>query len=222
MEIDPISKEVIDNRFLITMQGFSFDINNIYDWFKYSENWINPVTNIRFSNGDIVRYLEKIIELGKIPDILNDHRFCSDCQYSNYNYSKYLNYYQYLSFVREYEKNVEKYKNLNDRYIKINKELAKIEEILKSYTSKINKILKDKKVEECISKNQINEIMNFSREKIDVSDLISENNSVAINKKLNNLVILHQKAYKRSISYKKKKLKLEELESQIEYQKSLI
>jgi hypothetical protein len=64
--------------------------------------------------------------------------------------------------------------------------------------------------------------MNFSREKIDVSDLISENNSVAINKKLNNLVTLHQKAYKRSISYKKKKLKLEELESQIEYQKSLI
>lgn len=109
MEIDPISKEVIDNKFLINMQGFSFDINNIYDWFKYSENWINPVTNIRFSNCDIVKYLEKLIELGKIPDILNDHRYCSDCQYSAYNYSKYLNYYQYLSFIREYEKNIEKY-----------------------------------------------------------------------------------------------------------------
>jgi hypothetical protein len=222
MEIDPISKEVIDNKFLINMQGFSFDINNIYDWFKYSENWINPVTNIRFSNCDIVKYLEKLIELGKIPDILNDHRYCSDCQYSAYNYSKYLNYYQYLSFIREYEKNIEKYKNLNDKYAKINNEIIKTQLLLDSYENKIKKILQDKKVNDYISKNQINEIMNFSREKIDVSDLISENNSVAINKKLNNLVTLHQKAYKRSISYKKKKLKLEELESQIEYQKSLI
>jgi len=165
MEIDPISKEVIDNKFLIHMQGFSFDINNIYDWFKYSENWINPVTNIRFSNGDIVKYLEKIIELGKIPDILNDHRFCSGCQYSSYNYSKYLNYYQYLSFIGEYEKNLEKYKNLNDKYIKINKEFVKIEVLLKSYSDKINKILNDKKVQERINKNQINDIMDFSREK---------------------------------------------------------
>ena len=201
MEIDPITKEIIDENNLIKIQSYSFDVNSLYEWFKYSDNWINPVTNFRFSTLEVLQYLKKIIEIKKIPDVLNNDKYQNI--YLTSSVARFFNYYTYLTFVREYEKNCKILNNLNNTINKLNEKNIENDKMINLFDQKINKI---------ISENNFDKIMIENINSSIIREDISEKNK-------RKLKMLHNFMKKREIKINKKSKNIEKLNETIEMKK---
>lgn len=201
MEIDPITKEIIDENNLIKIQSYSFDVNSLYEWFKYSDNWINPVTNFRFTTLEVLQYLKKIIEIKKIPDVLNNDKYQNI--YLTSSVARFFNYYTYLTFVREYEKNCKILNNLNNTINKLNEKNIENDKMINLFDQKINKI---------ISENNFDKIMIENINSSIIREDISEKNK-------RKLKMLHNFMKKREIKINKKSKNIEKLNETIEMKK---
>ena len=195
MEIDPITKEIIDENNLIKIQSYSFDVNSLYEWFKYSDNWINPVTNFRFTTMEVLQYLKKIIEIKKIPDVLNNDKYQNI--YLTSSVARFFNYYTYLTFVREYEKNCKILNNLKNTINKLNEKNKENDKMINLFDQKINKIISennfDKIMIENINSSIIREdISEKNKKKLKMLHNFMKKREIKINKKSKNIVKLNE------------------------------
>ena len=206
MDIDPISKEIIDDRYSIKLENDCFDVNYLYDWFKFSDNWINPATNIRFRNEHIITFIEKLIQINKIPDILSDEKF----KISYYSNQKlyYLIHYNFKTYICNYESFQNKIKIINDKIDIVNVDIKNIEDIISNlldqYKNKVNTFISENSD---IDNNNIldklfvfDTVFTISKEYEQCINNINKKNK----KKFNGILSMHKKLYNK---YKKCSIK---------------
>ena len=68
--IDPIYKKEINEKDLIIINNFIFDINSLMEWFYNSNTWINPINNLYFNYNDINFFINFILKNNILFDFL--------------------------------------------------------------------------------------------------------------------------------------------------------
>ena len=72
--IDPITKEVIKGNEKISINLFVFNYKSLLDWFLFSNDWINPITNLRFTYEEVDTIIKKAFDDNYYSDfIMKDH-----------------------------------------------------------------------------------------------------------------------------------------------------
>jgi hypothetical protein len=135
---DPIYGDTYPMSECILVDGkFKFYFNSLWDWFNDMKKFINPMTNLDFSNENIIIFVLKAKEMNKekvkLPETLMDKflqtpnkyfDMCSNPHYflkqwnNNYNFNSLYN--NNVHITPEYKKILEeKYNKNKTRYIEL-------------------------------------------------------------------------------------------------------
>lgn len=181
--IDPIYKTKIKEKDLINILSHNYDINSLLEWIFYSNDWINPITNLNFRHDNIEYIIDFIIENNILFDFLNKEAFMKwniiSLSRFKYIYNEYKKYNKKINALdtklsKKYinESNTIKLINCNNKNIFII--LEKIDKVAKKYN-----ICLDNEFEK-----NYEYIKNISRNKTDLNKFVKYNTYLIKKEKL--------------------------------------